>query len=214
MLDSGCNNAMQVLTDDVRACVADFDTNGKITGDQVHGKFTTDASGTLGITLNAISDTGSVFDFDFIVEKMQLVRNLSYNLFPSSFFTRRGCDVLFHGRKRLTDPNHARKGEIRLHEIKSDSRQFVGKVDLKSWNDLWSFNYRIFYPTQDVAMIATASASSKLSNTIKAHVTYGHASGRRVHGAFKHNNRGDDIFSDFPCLCPICAVTKSETPGH
>jgi hypothetical protein len=31
--------------------------------------FTTDASGTLGITLNAISDTGSVFDFDFIVEK-------------------------------------------------------------------------------------------------------------------------------------------------
>ena len=36
MLDSGCNNAMQVLTDDVRACVVDFDTNGRITGDQVH----------------------------------------------------------------------------------------------------------------------------------------------------------------------------------
>ena len=123
MLDSGCNNAMQVLTDDVRACVVDFDTNGRITGDQVHGEFTTDASGTLGITLNAISDTGSVFDFDFIVEQMQLVRNLSYNLFPSSFFTRRGCDVFFHGRKSLTDPNPAGTGEIRLHEIKSDSRQ-------------------------------------------------------------------------------------------
>jgi hypothetical protein len=191
MLDSGCNNAMQVLTDDVRACVVDFDTNGRITGDQVHGEFTTDASGTLGITLNAISDTGSVFDFDFIVEKMQLVRNLSYNLFPSSFFTRRGCDVFFHGRKSLTDPNPAGTGEIRLHEIKSDSRQFVGKVDLKSWNDLWFFNYRIFNPAQDVAMIATACAYSKLSNTIKAHVTYGHASGRRVHGAFKHDNRGE-----------------------
>jgi len=25
---------------------------------------------------------------------------------------------------------------------------------------------------------------------------------------------GDDIFSDLPCSCPICAVTKSETPGH
>jgi hypothetical protein len=47
---------MQVLTDDVPACVVDFDTNGRITGDQVHGEFTTDASGTLGITLNAISD--------------------------------------------------------------------------------------------------------------------------------------------------------------
>jgi hypothetical protein len=45
-------------------------------------------------------------------------------------------------------------------------------------------------------------------------VTYGHASGSRVHGAFKHDNRCDDIFSDLPCLCPICAVTKSETPGH
>jgi len=122
--------------------------------------------------------------------------------------------VFFHGRKSLTDPNHAGTGEIRLHEIKSDSRQFVGKVDLKSWNDLWFFNYRIFNPTQDVAMIATASASSKLSNTSKARVTYGHASGRRVRGAFKHDNRGDDIFSDLPCLCPICAVTKSETPGH
>ncbi len=37
MLDSGGNNAMQVWSDDVRACVADFDTNGRITGDQVHG---------------------------------------------------------------------------------------------------------------------------------------------------------------------------------
>jgi hypothetical protein len=48
MLDSGCNNAMQVLTDDVRECVVDFDTNDRITGDQVSGEFTTDASGTQG----------------------------------------------------------------------------------------------------------------------------------------------------------------------
>jgi hypothetical protein len=101
MLDSGCNNPMQVVTDDVRACVADFDTNGRITGDQVHGEFTTDASGTLGITLNAMSTAGSVFYFDFIVEKMQLVRNLSYNLFPSSFFTRRGCESSIRGKSRF-----------------------------------------------------------------------------------------------------------------
>jgi hypothetical protein len=96
MLDSGCNNAIQVLTDDVRECVVDFDTNDRITGDQVSGEFTTDVSGTLGITLNGVSPAGSTFAFDFIVEKLQLVRNLSYNLFPVSFFTRRGCDVFFH----------------------------------------------------------------------------------------------------------------------
>jgi hypothetical protein len=95
MLDSGCNNAMQVLTDDVRECVVGFDTNGRITGDQVNGEFTTDASGTLGITLNGVSPAGSVFAFDFVVEKMQLVRNLSYNLFPASFFTRRGVMCFF-----------------------------------------------------------------------------------------------------------------------
>ena len=101
MLDSGCNNAMQALTDDVRECVMHFDTNGRITGDQVNGEFTTDASGTLGITLNGVSIKGSAFAFDFIVEKMQLVRNLTYNLFPASFFTRRGCDVFFHGRQSI-----------------------------------------------------------------------------------------------------------------
>jgi hypothetical protein len=76
----------EALTDDVRDCVMHFDTNGRITGDQVNGEYTTDASGTLGITLNGVSITGSAFAFDFIVEKMQLVRNLSYNLFPASFF--------------------------------------------------------------------------------------------------------------------------------
>jgi dTDP-glucose 4,6-dehydratase len=64
-----------------------------------------------------------------------------------------------------------------------------------------------------VALSASVAASN-ISNTIKVHVTCGHASGRRVHGAFKHANRGGDIFSFLPCLCPICAVTKSETPGH
>ena len=73
MLDSGCNNPMQALTDDVRESVMDFDPHGRITGDQVSGEFTTDASGTLGITLNGVSPTGATFAFDFIVEKMQLV---------------------------------------------------------------------------------------------------------------------------------------------
>jgi hypothetical protein len=102
-------------------------------------------------------------------------------------------------------------GEIRLHELKSDSREFVGKVDFKSWTDLWFFNYSIFHPTQDVAM--SASAASKLSNTIKAHVTCGHASGRRVHGAFKHANRGDDIFSDLPLCMPYLCSHKIGNPG-
>jgi len=214
MIDSGCNNPMQALTDDVRACVIDYDPKGRITGDQVHGEFTTDASGTLGITLQGVSPSGSQFAFDFIVEKLQLVRNLSYNLFPASFFTRRGCDVFFHGRRNMHDNNSAGTGEIRLHELTPDSRKCVGKVDLKSWNDLWFFNYTIFNPTQDVAMSASTSTGTKWSNTIKAHVTCAHASGRRVHGAFKHAGRGDEIFSDLPCQCPICAATKSETPGH
>ena len=110
--------------------------NGRITGDQVNGELTTDASGTLGITLNGKSIAGSAFAFDLIVEKMQLVRNLSYNLFPASFFTRRGCDVFFHGRQSIHDHSQAGVGEIRLHELKPNSREYMGKVDLKSWNDL------------------------------------------------------------------------------
>jgi hypothetical protein len=209
MFDSGCNNAMQVLTDDVRECVVDFDTNGRIMGDQVSGEFTTDASGTIGITLNGVSPTGSTFAFDFIVEKMQLVRNLSYNLLPVSFFTRRGCDVFFHGRQSIHDHSQAGVGDIRLHELKPNSRDYMGKVDLKSWNDLWFFNYSIFGPAHDVPMTASVSNGTKISNTIKAHVTFGHASGRRVHGTFKHASRGDEIFSDLKCTCQICAVTKS-----
>ena len=214
MLDSGCNNPMQALTDDVRECVIDFDPKGRITGDQVNGEFTTDASGTLGITLQGVSPRGSQFAFDFVVEKLQLVKNLSYNLFPASFFTRRGCDVFFHGRSSHTDNNPAGSGEIRLHELTANSRKYVGNVALKSWNDLWFFNYTIFNPAQDVAMAASQLNATKLSNTIKAHVTCAHCSGRRVHGAFKHAGRGDEIFSDLPCQCPICAATKSELPGH
>ena len=59
MIDSGCNNPMQALTNDVRECVIDFDPKGRITGDQVNGEFTTDASGTLGITLQGVSPSGS-----------------------------------------------------------------------------------------------------------------------------------------------------------
>jgi hypothetical protein len=81
--------------------VVDFETNGRITGYQVNGEFTTYVIGTLGNTLNDVSLVCTAFDFDFIVEKMHLVRNLSYNLFPASFFTGRGCDVSFHGRQSI-----------------------------------------------------------------------------------------------------------------
>jgi hypothetical protein len=90
----------------------------------------------------------------------------------------------------------------------------MGKVDLKSWNDLWFFNYSIFNPAHDVSMAVSVSNTTKISNTIKSHVTFGHVSGRRVHGAFKHASRGNEIFSDLKCTCQICSVTKSETPGH
>jgi hypothetical protein len=63
-------------------------------------------------------------------------------------------------------------------------------------------------------MSSSVSNATKISNTIKVHVTCGHASGRRVHGALKHASRGDEIFSDLMCTCHICVVTKSETPGH
>jgi hypothetical protein len=63
-------------------------------------------------------------------------------------------------------------------------------------------------------MTESVSNATKISNTIKTHVTFGHVSGRRVHGAFKHASRGDEIFSDLKCTCQICAVTKSETPEH
>jgi len=168
MLDSGCNNAMQALTDDVRECVMHFDTNGRITGDQVNGEFTTDASGTLGITLNGVSIKGSAFAFDFIVEKIQLVRNLSYNLFPASFFTRRGCDVFFHGRQSIHDHSQAGTGEIRLHELQPNSRDYIGKVDLKSWNDLWFFNYSIFNVAFRCAMVPLWAPNSLHSHTCRA----------------------------------------------
>ena len=49
MLDSGCNNIILPLDDEVRAKAIDFDLNGRITGEGVQQSFTTDASGTLGI---------------------------------------------------------------------------------------------------------------------------------------------------------------------
>jgi hypothetical protein len=174
----------------------------------LHGEFTTDASGTLGITLNAMSAAGSVFDFDFVGTKIPI---RGFELILGTKIPIRGFHELIVGTKipiRIDRGNENPNTKIPIPR----KSQFVGKVDLKSWNDLWFFNYSIFHPTHDVAM--SASAASKLSNTIKAHVTCGHASGRRVHGAFKHANRGDDIFPDLQCVCPICAVTKSETPGH
>jgi len=61
MLDSGCNNIMLPLDDEVRDKAIDFDRNGGITGEGVQQSFTADASGTLGISIPGTAPDGSLF---------------------------------------------------------------------------------------------------------------------------------------------------------
>jgi len=204
---------MQAITPDVLESITDYDPNGGITGEGVQQTFTTDASGNLGITVQGISPQGSQFNFDFLVTGMQLVHNLPYNLVPASFFTRYGCDVFFRGRKHLHDCNAAGTGEIRLNELTAEGQTHRGTLQLKSWQDLWFFNFSIFRPSHDMAVAASARAITKHEATIKAHVTFAHASARCVHSAYSQVGNSDLLFSDLPCTCPICAVTKSESPS-
>jgi len=51
MIDSGCNNIMMPLDDEVNTKVVDFDWNDNITGEGMQESFTTEASSTLGTRL-------------------------------------------------------------------------------------------------------------------------------------------------------------------
>jgi hypothetical protein len=217
MLDSGCNMILLNSTPHIRANVSHYDPQGRVTGEGVKNTFATEASGNIGITLPGMSPDKRPIQFD-LNANIQLVQDLAHNLFPVSWLTRNGCDVFHHGRTHINDPSPAGYSEIRLHEFDRDQgRQFKGNLELKSWNDLWFFNFAVHRPVSVPAVVAAAanaSAMSKISRTVKAHATFAFSGPRRIHNLFMSANRGDEILSDLPCPCPISAVTHSEMPSR
>jgi hypothetical protein len=165
----------------------------------------------------ATTDDGQGFFFDMIVTGAQFARNLTVDLMPVAFFTRQGCDVIFRGRANIHDPSPAGAAEIKLYEFDgSRPRKYKGSIMLQYWHDLCFFTYTTFRPIRDhIASVAMhASTLSKTALTVKAHVIFGHASGRRVHNMFSQHGKGKEIFADLPCKCPICNETKSEMPSR
>ena len=71
MPDSRCNNIMMPLDGEINAKVVDFDRDGGITGEGVQESFTTEASGTLGITVPSTAPDGSRFKFDMLADGVQ-----------------------------------------------------------------------------------------------------------------------------------------------
>jgi len=71
MLDSGCNNNMMSLDCETSAKVVDFDGDGGITSEGVQRLFTTQASGTLAITVPGIAPDGSHFKFNMLANGVQ-----------------------------------------------------------------------------------------------------------------------------------------------
>ena len=71
MLDSVCNNIMMPLDGEINAKVVDLDRDGGITGEGVQQSFTTEASGTLGITVPGTAPDGSHFKFDMLADEVQ-----------------------------------------------------------------------------------------------------------------------------------------------
>jgi len=102
MLDSGCNNIMMPLGGEINAKVVDFDRNGSITGEGVQQSFTTEASGTLGITVPCTAPDGSHFKFDMLADGVQFfpaaTSMMSQTLSPITWVLRAGCDAIFTGR--------------------------------------------------------------------------------------------------------------------
>ena len=126
---------MLPLDDEVRDKAIEFDRNGRITGEGVQQSFTTDASGTLGISIPGTAPDGSLFQFDMIAEGVQLATNLTQTLFPITWFLRAGCDASFIGRSSLKDPTIGH-GAIRLNELQENSKDYKGDLALSCWNDL------------------------------------------------------------------------------
>jgi len=215
MLDSGCNNIMMPLDGEINAKVVDFDRNGGITGEGVKQSFTTEASGTLGITVPGTAPEGSHFKFDMLADGVQFfpaaTSIMSQTLFPITWFLRAGCDAIFTGRSSLKDKMSGH-GEISLYELTENSKDYKGTLALNCWNDLWFFKYSIFSPARHDAASAIAMSASiqKQSATAKAHVLAGHASGRRVHGWKMQEGKGNEVLADLHCSCTICTESKTE----
>jgi len=214
MLDSGCNNIMMPLDAEIQENVIYFDPNGGLTGEGVRHSFTTDASGTLGISLPGQAPNGTRFQFEMIAEGVQLADDLTQTLFPISWFLQAGCDAVFKGRSSMTERG-AGHGEIESFELHETSKTSKVTLALNCYNDLWFFKYSIFTLVHDhaSAVAALSGSTSKHTATIRAHMVAGHASGRRAHGWKKMEGKGDDIFPDLPCTCTICAESKTEPPS-
>jgi len=142
MLDSGCNNIMMRLDAEINAKVVDLDRHGGITGEGVQQSFTTEASGTLGITVPGTAPDGSHFKFDMLADGVQFfpaaTSMMSQTLFPITWFMRAGCDAVFTGRSSLKDKSSGH-GEISLYELTEKSKDYKGTLALNCWNDLWFF---------------------------------------------------------------------------
>jgi len=166
--------------------VVDFDRDGGITGEGLQQSFTTEASGTLGITVPGTAPDGSHFKFDMFANGVQFfpaaTSMMSQTLFFITWFMLAGCDAVFTGRSSLKNKSSGH-GEISLYELKEKSKGYKGMLALNCWNDLWFFKYSIFSPARHDAASAIAISASiqKQSATAKAHVLAGHTSRRRVH---------------------------------
>jgi len=95
------------LDAEINAKVVDLDRDGGITGEGVQQPYTTEASGTLGITLPGTAPDGSHFKFDMLADGVQFFPDatsmMSQTLFPITWFMRAGCDAVFTGRSSLED---------------------------------------------------------------------------------------------------------------
>ena len=217
LVDSGANAPIMKETADVRDHIENYDISGGIKGQGVQSSFTTEASGNIGITIPAVAEDGKGFLFDMLIQGAQFAKSVTVDLLPVAFFQRQGCDVIYRGRKSVSDPSPAGEAEIRLYEfVGTSSRRYKGSVWLQYWQDLWFFTYTTFRPVRDhiVAAAMHASALTKHALTNKAHVIFGHGSGRRVHNMYAQHGRGAEIYADLQCSCPICAETKTEMPSR
>jgi len=80
---------MMPLDAEINAKVVDLDRDCGITGEGVQQSFTTEASGTLGITVPGTAPDGSHFKFDILADGVQFfpaaTSMMSQTLFPITF---------------------------------------------------------------------------------------------------------------------------------
>jgi hypothetical protein len=172
LLDSVANDPLMKTTDTIQEHIEDYDVHCAITGQGVQSSFTTEASGNIGITLTATSDSCHGFFFDMIVSGAQFAQSLAVDLMLVAFFTRRGCNVIFRGRDGSEDPSPAGEAEIKLYEfVGPRACQYKGSIMLQYWHNLWFFTYTMYHPIRDhivsVAMHASNLQVSKRAPSLK-----------------------------------------------